>query len=143
MALVSFSEICNVLLPFVPCVGYVWNGMMHQKRAPALAGAMAVGTIASILHILMPRFEMDKALTAAGLDLDLLSDPDGSRGQFAMKPPVLEPFSMQQSREFMFYLALKVLPVKEVSDEEYEKMQRENPPMTISLRRCELRLSCV
>ena len=114
--------------------GYVWNGLVHQSRAKALAGSAAVAAAATLLHAALPTFEADKALLGTLLDLDLLEDPRGAIRARVDAPPVLPPFSLAGTRAALGALALRVLPVREVSDAEFEAMRELNPPMVLPPR---------
>lgn len=104
-------------------VGYVWNGLVHQSKSRAVAGALVVGGLAAALHVAMPTFDAQKVALATLLDFELISDQDGTLRSTADARPSLPPFSTQATREYLGELALKYLPVTELSAEEYEKMQ--------------------
>jgi hypothetical protein len=42
--------------------GYIWNGITHQSRTKALAGAMPISSTGSCLQAVIPSFEADKAV---------------------------------------------------------------------------------
>ena len=115
--------------------GYVWNGLVHQSKSRAVAGAFVVGGLATTLHVAMPRFDAYKTSLGTLLDFDLISDPDAKLKTTAEAPPVLRPFSTQAASEYLGTLALQLLPVKEVSPEEYEKLQLKDP-LKIGFRGC-------
>lgn len=99
---------------------------------------MVVGGLAAALHVAMPTFDAHKVILATLLDFELVSDPDGVLRTAAEAPPTLPPFSTQATREYLGTLALRYLPVKEISDEEYAKMQQKDT-LRIGFRGCAVR----
>ena len=115
--------------------GYVWNGLAHAHRGKATGGALILSCAAAAAHICLPAFESDKFALATALDLQLIEDPGGSRRRRAEAPPALPPFDASRIRAGLFAL----LPLKEVQDEEYDRMKARGSPTTISLRgKCDL-----
>lgn len=112
--------------------GYIWNGLMHQTRRHAVAGAVLVGGIAGFAHALLPRFAADKALASAALGAGLLDDPRGDVAAFVASPPVLPAWSWPTRRGWAETF-LPYLPVKQISDEEYRQLQERNRAVTIRL----------
>ena len=113
--------------------GYVWNGLLHQNRSKAVAGGIALAAIAALTHAAFPGFEADKSAISWAVYLGAVDDPSGALRRRAAEPPVLPPFDSGSARAAV----LRWLPVKQVDDEAYADMQALNPPLTISLRRCE------
>lgn len=116
-------------------VGYVWNGIVHHSRSRALAGAMVFSGLTTMLHVAMPTFDAHKSTLSLLLDLEIWSDPDGELHAKAHAAPVLPPFSMQATRDYLGELFLYVLPVTELSDEEFAKMD-EKGSLRIGFRGC-------
>eukprot|EP00892_Ulva_mutabilis_P003343 jgi/Ulvmu1/1380/UM011_0108.1 len=103
--------------------GYVWNGLVHQSKSRAVSGGLVVGALAAAFHVALPTFDAYKMSIATLLDFELMSDPDGTLRSAADAPATLPPFSTQATRDYLGALALQFLPVKEISPEEYDKMQ--------------------
>lgn len=110
--------------------GYVWNGLVHGHAGKATGGALLLGAAAAVTHACCPAFEADKFALSTALDLKVLEDPDGGRRRRAEAPPALPPFDPTALRGALF----KLLPFREVPDEEAERMKSTQGAMTISLR---------
>jgi hypothetical protein len=111
--------------------------LIHQNRTKALAGAIVISGIGSCLHAALPTFEADKAMLSVLLATDLLEDLDGRLASHAAAPPVLPPFDMQGVRSCVGNAMLWILPIKEVSEEEMQRLKEVRPPMVITAQRCD------
>jgi len=124
--------------PLTPTLssGYVFNGLTHLgSRRHAVGGAIVCGSIAGALHTVLPHFHLARDATRALLAFDLLEDPSGSIRAAVDAPPVLPPFSWAATRAAFERFALQWLPVRTVSDEEWQRLESTNPPLRLSFRK--------
>jgi hypothetical protein len=97
---------------------------------------MLISGIGACLHVLMPSFEADKAAVSVLLDMDLLEDSDGRLAAYVASPPVLPPFDISGTRNAIGRALFSVLPIREISDVEMQRMNDTLPPLVIAVQRC-------
>ena len=97
---------------------------------------MVCGSLAAMLHAVVPHFQLDKTVTSILLDADLIEDHDGRIATSVALPPALPPMTLRMSMAWFEGFALTYLPVRKVSDEEFDEMERINPPVRLSFRKC-------
>ena len=66
----------------------------------------------------------------------MIEDHDGRIATSVASPPILPPMTLRMSMAWFERFTLTYLPICKVSNEEFDEMERINPPVQLIFRKC-------